>query len=37
MTDANGLVEYVNPKFEQISGYSLKEVIGTDLTFLTRI
>ena len=34
MTDANGLVEYVNPKFEQISGYSLKEVIGTDLSFL---
>lgn len=28
MTDKNGNIEYANPAFEKISGYSLKEVIG---------
>ncbi|MEW8349161.1 MAG: EAL domain-containing protein [Candidatus Thiodiazotropha taylori] len=28
ITDTTGLVEYVNPKFSEISGYSAKEVIG---------
>ncbi|MFA9370392.1 MAG: PAS domain S-box protein [Labilibaculum antarcticum] len=28
ITDLNGDIEYVNPKFCNISGYSLKEVIG---------
>jgi PAS domain S-box-containing protein len=28
MTDKNGTIEYVNPKFEQITGYNADEVIG---------
>ena len=28
ITDTNGTIEYVNPKFEEITGYSLHEVIG---------
>ena len=28
MTDKNGTIEYVNPKFEMISGYSADEAIG---------
>jgi len=28
ITDRNGLIEYVNPKFTQVSGYSLEEVVG---------
>jgi PAS domain S-box-containing protein len=28
ITDRNGLIEYVNPAFEQLTGYSLAEVIG---------
>ncbi len=28
ITDTNGSIEYVNPKFEEISGYSAKEVLG---------
>ena len=28
ITDVNGIIEYVNPKFEQASGYSAEEVIG---------
>ncbi|MCG8030003.1 MAG: EAL domain-containing protein [Candidatus Thiodiazotropha taylori] len=28
ITDTTGLIEYVNPKFSEISGYSAKEVIG---------
>ena len=28
ITDADGLIEYVNPKFTQLTGYDLDEVIG---------
>jgi len=28
MTDKNGAIEYVNPKFEQLTGYSANEAIG---------
>ena len=28
ITDVNGNIEYVNPKFSQLTGYSLEEVIG---------
>lgn len=28
ITNANGLIEYVNPKFTQVTGYTLDEVIG---------
>jgi PAS domain S-box-containing protein len=28
ITDANGIIEYVNPKFERLTGYSLEEVKG---------
>jgi len=28
ITDANGVIEYVNPKFTEVSGYSAEEVIG---------
>lgn len=28
ITDTNGTIEYVNPKFTQVSGYSYEEVIG---------
>ena len=28
ITDPNGIIEYVNPRFTQTTGYSLKDVIG---------
>lgn len=28
ITDANGLIDYVNPGFERLTGYSLEEVFG---------
>lgn len=28
ITDPEGIIEYVNPKFEQVTGYSAQEVIG---------
>jgi diguanylate cyclase (GGDEF)-like protein/PAS domain S-box-containing protein len=28
ITDINGVIEYVNPKFEEVSGYSAAEAIG---------
>jgi diguanylate cyclase (GGDEF)-like protein/PAS domain S-box-containing protein len=28
ITDTNGTIEYVNPKFEEITGYSMAEAIG---------
>ena len=29
VTDAKGLIEYVNPRYEETSGYKLNEVVGT--------
>lgn len=34
VTDKRGLIEYVNPAFEQITGYRRHEVVGRDLHFL---
>ncbi|MCG7979310.1 MAG: EAL domain-containing protein [Candidatus Thiodiazotropha endolucinida] len=28
ITDINGIIEYVNPRFEKVSGYSAEEVVG---------
>ncbi len=33
ITDPMGRIEYVNPKFEQITGYSAGEAVGRDLGF----
>jgi two-component system, cell cycle sensor histidine kinase and response regulator CckA len=34
ITDKNGIVEFVNPAFEKLTGYSRQEVIGTTPGFL---
>ncbi len=34
ITDKNGVIEYVNPKFTEITGYTLHEVIGKSVGFL---
>lgn len=34
ITDISGTIEYVNPKFSQISGYSYEEVLGQNPRFL---
>ena len=34
ITDAKGIIQYVNPSFCQITGYSPDQVIGKDTTFL---
>ncbi|VAX35463.1 diguanylate cyclase/phosphodiesterase (GGDEF & EAL domains) with PAS/PAC sensor(s) [hydrothermal vent metagenome] len=34
ISDVNGYVEYVNPKFVEVSGYSLEEVIGHKTSIL---
>lgn len=34
ITDTNGNIEYVNPKFTETTGYSLEEVIGKNPRFL---
>lgn len=34
MTDANGVVEYVNPKFETVTGYRATEVVGHGIATL---
>jgi PAS domain S-box-containing protein len=34
ITDTSGLIEYVNPKFTQVTGYSYEEVIGQNPRFL---
>lgn len=36
VTDLEGRVEYVNPVFELVSGYSCEEVIGRRVSFLNR-
>lgn len=33
ITDTDGIIEYVNPKFTQITGYSAEEVMGKDPGF----
>jgi diguanylate cyclase (GGDEF)-like protein/PAS domain S-box-containing protein len=33
ITDRSGKIEYVNPKFEEITGYSSTEAVGRDLSF----
>ncbi len=34
ITDHNGIIEYVNPKFSEISGYTLGEMIGKNPRFM---
>ena len=34
ITDTNGCIEYVNPKFEDVTGYSFNEVFGRNPRFL---
>ena len=34
ITDTNGSIEYVNPKFTEITGYTIEEVIGKNPRFL---
>ncbi|WP_339886731.1 response regulator [uncultured Flavobacterium sp.] len=34
ITDTNGIIEYVNPKFTEITGYALDEVIGKNTNIL---
>ena len=34
ITDKDNIIEYVNPKFTEITGYSFKEVIGRKASFL---
>ncbi|HWR72717.1 MAG TPA: PAS domain S-box protein, partial [Nitrospirota bacterium] len=34
ITDTKGIIQYVNPAFEQITGYSRDEAVGRDLHFL---
>jgi len=34
ITDTAGIIEYVNPKFEQVTGYSSSEAIGRNPRFL---
>lgn len=34
VTDNRGIIQYVNPSFEQITGYQRQEAIGRDLHFL---
>ena len=33
ITDPEGRIEYVNPRFEQLSGYSAQEAVGRNLDF----
>jgi len=34
ITDPEGIIEYVNPKFQEITGYQTEEVLGTNATTL---
>lgn len=34
ITDADGRIEYVNPKFTEVTGYALKEILGKSPGFL---
>ncbi len=33
LTDRNGVIEYVNPKFEEVTGYCFSEAVGRNLDF----
>jgi PAS domain S-box-containing protein len=33
ISDARGRIEYVNPRFEQATGYSAEEALGRELGF----
>ena len=35
ITDPHGLIEFVNPKFTEVTGYSLPDIAGKDPSFLT--
>ena len=35
ITDPDGMIQYVNPKFVQVSGYSLQDVLGNNPRFLS--
>ena len=35
ITDPKGIIQYVNPAFENITGYSRSEAVGREYTFLT--
>jgi len=34
ITDRNGIISYVNPKFEEVSGYSAEQALGERLDFI---
>jgi len=34
ITDLNGVIEYVNPRFEELTGYTAEEVIGKKVSLL---
>ncbi|MCF6365033.1 MAG: PAS domain S-box protein [Bacteroidales bacterium] len=34
ITDTEGLIEYTNPKFSELTGYSKKETLGKNINFL---
>lgn len=34
ITDMNGIIEFINPKFTESSGYSVEELIGKDIRML---
>ena len=33
ITDSEGVIEYVNPKFEEVTGYGSEQAVGRDLEF----
>jgi PAS domain S-box-containing protein len=35
ITDVDGIIEYVNPKFSKLTGYRLEEVLGKNPSFLS--
>ncbi|MEX2391102.1 MAG: PAS domain-containing protein [Dehalococcoidia bacterium] len=36
VTDANGVIEYVNPRFAEVTGYTTAEAIGHHVTTISR-
>ncbi|MFO1379609.1 MAG: EAL domain-containing protein [Chitinivorax sp.] len=34
MTDANGVIDYVNPRFESVTGYRAEEIVGLGISVL---